>query len=97
LFVGGGADFLGELVNFRDDVGNLVKSGTEIVAEGQAFLDDARAALHIFDGLAGFALDALDKVGNFLGGLRGLFGQLADFVGDDGKSETVLTCAEPLR
>jgi len=29
----------------------------------------------------------LNQVGDFLGGLRGLFGQLADFVGYDGKPE----------
>jgi hypothetical protein len=51
-----------------------VESRAEIVAEGQTFLDDARAAFHVLDGLASFALDALDEVGDFLGGLRGLFG-----------------------
>src|SRR5438445_8402874 len=67
LFVGGGADLLRELVDFGDHVGNLVQRGAKIVSEGQAFLDDARAALHVFDRLAGFALNALNEVRNFLG------------------------------
>src|SRR5208337_720287 len=93
LLVGGGADFLGELVDFRDHVGNFVESGAQVVAEAETFLDDAGAVLHIFDGLARFALDALDEVGDFLGGLGGLFGELADFVRDDSETETVLTGA----
>ena len=93
LFVRGGADFLGELVDFGDDVGNFVESGAEIVAEAQAFFHDSRAALHVFDGLASLALDALNQVGDFLGGLRGFFRQLADFVGDDGEAEAVFTGA----
>jgi len=93
LLVGGSANFLGELVDFRDDVGNLVQSGAEIVAKGEAFLDDARAALHVFDGLARFALNALDEVGDFLGGLRGLLSEFANFIGDDSETKTVLTGA----
>src|SRR5882724_3662190 len=90
LFVGGRANFLGEFVDFGDDVGNFVQSGTKIVSEAQTFFDDAGAALHVFDGLARLALNALDEVGDFLGGLRGLFGELADFIGDNREAETVL-------
>src|SRR4029077_7774470 len=93
LFVGGRADFLRELVDFGDDVGNLVQSGAEIVAEGKALFDDAGAALHVFDGLTSFALNALNQVGNFLGGLRGLLSKFADFVCNNGKAKTVLTGA----
>ncbi len=67
-----------------------MQSGTEIVTESQTFLDDARAALHVFDGLASFALNALDEVGNFLGGLRGLLREFAHFIGDNGEAKTVL-------
>src|SRR5713101_98159 len=56
LFVGGGTDFLGELVNFGDDVGDFVESTAKLVAQSQTFLNDARAALHVLDGLACFAL-----------------------------------------
>ncbi len=35
----------------------------------------------------------MNQVGDFLGGLRGLFGQLADFISDDGKAEAVFACA----
>src|SRR5207245_7845677 len=80
-------------VNFGDDVGNLVQSGAQVIAEGVAFLNDAGAALHIFDGLSRFALDALNQVGNFLGGLGGLFGQFAHFIGDDGKAKAMLASA----
>src|SRR6266704_2446928 len=93
LFVGGGADLLGELVDFGDDVGDFVKSGTKVVAEGEAFLDDARAALHVFNGLTGFALNALNEVRDFLRGLGGLFGEFADFIVNNGKPQTVLTRA----
>src|SRR5882724_6666551 len=93
LFVRGRANFLGEFVDFGDDVGDLVQRGTKIVAEAQALFDDAGAALHVFDGLACFALNALDEVGDFLGGLRGLFRELADFIGDNRKAETVLAGA----
>src|SRR6266700_4611434 len=93
LFVGCGADLLGELVDFGDDVRDFVKSGTKVVAEGEAFLDDARAALHVFNGLTGFALNALNEVRDFLRGLGGLFGEFADFIGNNGKPQTVLTRA----
>src|SRR5258708_1573956 len=93
LFVGGRADLLGEFVDFGDDVGNFVEGAAKIVAEAEALFDDAGAVLHVFDGLARFTLDALNQVGDFLGGLRGLFGQLADFVGDDSKAEAVFTGA----
>ncbi len=53
--------------------------------------------LHVFDGLARFALNALNKVGNFLGGLSGFLRKLADFVGDDGKTEARVRPREPLR
>src|SRR5207248_1558368 len=82
LLVGRRADFLGELVDFGDYVRDFVQRGTKFIAEVQPFLDDARAALHVFDGLARFALNALDEVGDFFRGLRGLFRQLADFVRD---------------
>src|SRR5882672_9752899 len=96
LFVGGRTDFLRELVNFGDDVGNFVQRGAKIVAKAQALFDDAGAALHVFDGLACFALNALDEVGDFLGGLRGLFSELADFVGNHREPETVLAGAGSL-
>src|SRR5262249_3751165 len=76
-----------------DDVGNFVQGGAEIVAEAEALFDDTGAVLHIFDGLARFALDRLNQVGDFFRGLRGLFGELADFVGDDGKAEAVFAGA----
>src|SRR6267142_1481251 len=91
LFVGGRTDFLRELVNFGDDVGNFVQRGAKIVAKAQALFDDAGAALHVFDGLACFALNALDEVGDFLGGLRGLFRKLANLIGDNREAETMLT------
>ena len=71
----------------------LCESSTEVVAEAQAFFDDAGAAFHVFHGLAGFALNALNQVGDFLGGLRGFFRQLADFVGHDGETEAVFASA----
>src|SRR5260370_133074 len=80
-----------ELVDFRNNVGNLVESRAEIVSEGQTFLNDARAAFHVLDGLTSFALYALDEGGNFLGGLRRLFGQLTDFISDDGKTKSAFT------
>jgi len=46
-----------------------------------------------FDGLTGLALNALNQIGDFLGGLSGFFGELADFVGDDSETEAVLTGA----
>ncbi len=45
--------------------------------------------VHVLDCLARFLLNALDQFGNFLGGLGGLFRQLAHFVGDHGESQTV--------
>jgi len=53
-----------------------VQSGTQIVAEVQSLFDDARAALHVFDGLTRLTLNALNEVGNFLGGLRRLSASL---------------------
>src|SRR5882724_6959940 len=89
LFVGGSADFLGKFVNFGDHAGDLVESGTEVVAEAEALFNDAGAAIHVFDGLAGFPLNAGNQFSNFLGGLRGFFGQLAHFVGNHGETKSV--------
>ncbi len=96
LLVGGRADFLGELVNFGDDVGYFMQRGAEIVAEAETLFHDSCAALHVFDSLARFALDALNEVGNFLGGLCRFFGQFADFVGDDRETEAVFAGASGL-
>jgi len=71
----------------------LCRAAPRIVSEGQAFLDYARAALHVFDSLAGLALNALDEVGDFLCGLGGLLGEFADFVGNHGESKAMLTGA----
>ena len=57
------------------------------------FLHHRGALLHILDGFAGFLLNALDQFGNFLGGLRGFFGELADFFGDDREAEAVFAGA----
>src|SRR5258708_34870805 len=92
-FVGGRADLLGEFVDFGDDVGNFVEGAAQIVAKAEALFDDAGAVLHVFDGLARFTLDALNQIGDFLGGMRGLFGQLADFVGYDRKPEAMFAGA----
>ena len=51
------------------------------------------AALHVLDRFARFLLNALDQFGNFLGGLRRFFRQLADFVGHHGESQAVLAGA----
>src|SRR5215469_264592 len=90
LFVCGGADFLRELVDFGDDVGDFVQGAAKVIAEVEPFLDDARAVFHVLNRLASFALDALNEVGDFLGRLRGFFGQLADFVSDDREAKAVL-------
>ncbi len=93
LLVGGGADFLGELVNFGHHVGDFVQRGTQVIAETEPFFHDARAVLHVFNGLARFTLDALNQVGNFLGGLGGFFRQFTDFVGDNGEAQAVFAGA----
>ncbi len=70
-----------------------MESGAEIVAEAEPFFHDARAAVHVFHGLASFPLNAGDQFGNFLGGLRGFFGEFADFVGNHGETEAVFASA----
>src|SRR6185437_2174772 len=89
LLVGGSADFLSELVDFGDDVGNLPQRRVEVLAKAQAFVYDAGALIHILDCLAGFFLNALDQFGDFLGGLRRFLGKFANFVGNYGKPQTV--------
>ncbi len=49
LFIGGGADFLGELVDFGYNVGDFVQRRAEVVSKAKAFLDDTRALFHVFD------------------------------------------------
>ena len=70
LLVSGRADFLGELVDLGHNVGNLAKGRVEFLTEAQAIVHDAGAALHVFDCLARFFLNALDKFGDFLCRLR---------------------------
>jgi len=64
LLVSGGADLLGELVDFGDDGGDFVQSAPDR-CRVQSLFDDARAALHVFDGLTRLTLNALNEVGNF--------------------------------
>ena len=49
--------------------------------------------LHVFDGFARFLLNALDQVGDFLGGLRRFLGELAHFFGNHRETESVLAGA----
>ncbi len=58
-----------------------------------ALLDGAGAALHAGDGGAGAVLNALDHGGDLAGGLRGAFGEAADFTGDDGEATALLSGA----
>src|SRR6185503_881685 len=93
LFVGGRADFLSELVNLGNNVGDLAQRGVQILAQAKTFVDDARALIHVLDCLASLFLNALDQLGNFLGGLRRLLRQLADFIGNHGKAQAVFAGA----
>ncbi len=93
LFRGSGTDLLRELVNFGHDVGNLFERKAQVLVEEQAFLNHRGALFHVFDSFARFLLNALDKFGNLLGGLRGFFRELADFFRDDGEAETMLASA----
>ena len=86
LLHGGRADFLREFVNLGNDVGDFFEREAEVFVQQQAFLDHAGALFHVIHGFAGFLLYALDQLGNFLGGLRGFFRQLAHFFGDDGET-----------
>ena len=89
----GRTDFLGELVNLGHDVGDFFQRHAQIFVEQQTFLHHGSALFHVVHGFARFFLDAQDQFGNFLSGLRGFFGQLADFFGDDGKTKPVLAGA----
>src|SRR6266481_9845098 len=93
LFVGGRADFLSELIDFGDHVRDLPQSSVEFAAQIQAFVHNPGGAVHVLDGLAGFLLNALNQFGNFLGGLRRLFRQLADFVGYDCEAQAMFAGA----
>ena len=83
LLRGGRADLLRELVNFGNHVGDFVQREAEIFVQQQAFLDHGGALFHVVDGFARFLLNSLDQFGNFLGGLRGFFRELANFLGHD--------------
>src|SRR5690348_16316311 len=93
LFVGGRADLLGELVNLGDHVGDLLQGRVQLAAEFEAFVDDGRAAVHVFDRFTRFFLNALNELGDFFRGLRRLLRQFADFVSDNGKSQAVFARA----
>ena len=93
LLVGGGADFLGKLVDFGDDAGDLAQRDVEFLPEHQSLVHNGRALLHVVDGVAGFLLNALDQFGNFLSRLGRFFRQLADFVGDHREAKSVFTGA----
>src|SRR5208283_2868988 len=86
-------DFLGELVDFRDHVRNLAQRTVQFAAQVEALVYDPGGAVHIFDRLARFFLNALDQFGNFLGRLRRLFRQLANLVGHHGEAETMFSGA----
>src|SRR5450631_254969 len=93
LFVGGRADFLRELVDFGDHVGDLAQRGVQLAAQFQSLVHDGGGAVHVLDRLAGFLLNALDQFRDFLGRLRRFLGQFAHFVGDDGESQSVFSGA----
>ena len=93
LLVGGGADLLREFVNLGDHGGDFAQRQVQVVAEGDAFVHDAGALLHVVHRFARFLLNAGDEFGDFLGGLRRFFRQLAHFIGDDGESQPVFAGA----
>ncbi len=93
LLVGGGADFLRELVNFGYHRRDLLQRHVQVVAHGEPLVHDAGALLHVLHGLARFALNAGDEFGDFLGGLRRFFRQLADFLGHHGEAQSVFAGA----
>src|SRR5882724_105935 len=91
LLVGGSADLLGELVDLRHYVRDLAQGGVEFLTQAETVVDDAGAPVHVLNRFARFLLNALDELGNFLGGLRRFFRQLADFVGDYSESQAMFT------
>ena len=87
--------------------GLLVMIAPAAFAEGGSL--DAKAAgklggaihcgcsgVHGLDVGGGTILNGLDGGANFLGGVHGLFGQLADFVGNDRETTPSLACSSGL-
>ena len=93
LLVGGRANLLRELVNLRDDAGDLLQRAAQVATQRDAFIHNAGRLFHVVDGLARFLLDALDELGNFSCRLRRLLRQLADFIGHYGKAQAMLAGA----
>ena len=92
------------LVGRRGDVGdhlahafrhfdNFTQGIAGLSGGGDAFVDLPVAGEHRLDRALGLMLDVLDHLGDFLGGRGGAFGQLAHFVGDDGKAASLLAGA----
>ena len=80
------SDFLRELINLGNNVGNFFEREAEVFIQQQAFLHHAGALFHVIHGFPRFLLYALNQFGNFLGGLCGFFSELAHFFGDDGEA-----------
>ena len=60
LLVGGGADFLRELIDLSDHVRNLAQRRVQFLSQIQSFIHDGRALLHVIDSFARFLLYAFD-------------------------------------
>ena len=93
LFADGVAD-LADAINGAAGAGADLRDGRvgcigALHADAHAFVD----GLHALDGVLRIDLHGGDGFGNDLGRLRGAFGQLAHFVGDDGKTAALFAGA----
>src|SRR5207248_7294037 len=76
-----------------NDVGNGVERASGLVRQRRTAFHFLRALLHDDHRLVRFGLNRLDEGGNVFRRATAMFGQLADFVGDDRESASGLSCA----
>ncbi len=93
LLGGGDGDLGDHAVDALGHADDALEGFAGLIGGDDALLDGAGAALHAGDGGAGAILDALDHGGDLAGGLRGGFGETADFAGDDGEAAALFACA----
>src|SRR5271166_1648723 len=93
LLFGRERNLLDELSGLANDAGDGIESPTGLIGKSGAGFDFLGAVFHDHNGFVRLRLNGFDERGDVLGGAAGVFGKLANFIGNDGEPAASFTGA----